>query len=178
MYYNYISNNYNKMSEQVYLNNAMSSNHKLMKDLNAFNLEYAKYIKCNGNNPPPIMGNCSPSDLTCCNADDIGVTGLGNLTTLKGTLLTDIDGARATGNILYGNLITPREFKTNHSNILSAANDIKSNRNELDGKLKELYNIDGNLHQDSMLQYDSVMYTGILFSILATTVLYYTFTKL
>ena len=166
------------MSEQVYLNNAMSSNHQLMNDLNEFNLKYAKYIKCNGDNPPPIVGNCSPSDLTCCTDDDIGVKGLGGITTLKGTLLTDIDGARKTGNILYGNLISPREFKTNHSKLLSGEKQVQHLRSDLDTKLKEIYKIDGNLHQDSMLQYDSVMYTGILFSILATTALYYTFTKL
>jgi hypothetical protein len=166
------------MSEQVYLNSAMSTNYKLMNDLNTFNLQYAKYIKCNGANPPPTLGNCKASDLTCCSTNDIGDVGLGKITTLQGTLLTDIDSARTTGNVLYGNLISNTQFQTNQSKILSSANDINKIRTELDTKMREIYNIDGNLHQDYFLQYDSVMYTGILFSILATTILYYTFTKL
>ena len=98
------------MSQQTYVNNAMQSNYQLINDLNTFNLQYAKYLKCNGENPPPTLGNCSPSDLTCCSSINIGTTtgspGLDGLTKLQGTLLTDIDSTRTTGNILYGNLIS------------------------------------------------------------------------
>jgi hypothetical protein len=166
------------MSQEIYLNNAMESNNKLMRDLNTFNLQYAKYIKCNGSNPPPTLGNCLPSDVNCCSSSDIGNIGLTGITTLKGTILTDIDNARTRGNILYGNLISGLQFQNNQQQITSDTEKINKLRSELDIKMKELYNIDGNLQNDYMLQYDSVMYTGILFSILATTLLYYTFTKI
>jgi hypothetical protein len=166
------------MSQQIYVNDAMESNYKLMNDLNTFNMKYAKYVKCNDDNAPQIKGNCSLSDLTCCSTSDIGTTGLGGLTTLKGTLIADINNMREDGNLLTGNLISKSQFQTNHSQIISRANEINTIRSDLDNKMRELYKIDGNLHQDYFLQYDSVMYTGILFSILATTILYYTFTKL
>jgi len=164
------------MSEQVYLNN-----YKLMNDLNEFNLQYAKYIKCS-NNPTPSSSpeNCSKSDLTCCPQNYNGTTELEIIKTLGNQLIIDTGNAQTTGNVLYGNLIskTPSLFDKNQADILSNTNTINSLRTDLDTKMREVYNIDGNLNQDFMLQYDSVMYTGILFSILATTLLYYTFTKL
>jgi hypothetical protein len=166
------------MSQQIYLNDAMDSNYKLMNELNKFNMKYAKYIKCNDDNAPQIKGNCSPTDLKCCSESDIGTIGFDGINTLKGTLITEIDNMRTTGNVLTGNLISNSQFQTNHNNIISNANEINRIRSDLDNKMRELYKIDGNLHQDYFLQYDSVMYTGILFSILATTILYYTFTKL
>lgn len=179
MYYNYISNNYNSMSEdQTYINDAMNSNYKLMNDLNTFNLQYAKYVKCNGSNPPPIFETCYSGNLNCCTNNDIGVVGLDALKTLKGTIIYDIDKYREKGNILYGNTNTSSQFLTNQENISKTRREIEKLRSNLDVKLKEIYNIDGNIHQDHIMQYDSVMYTGILFSILATSILYYTFTKL
>jgi len=159
------------MSQQIYVNDAMESNYKLMNDLNTFNMKYAKYMKCNGANPPQIKGNCALSDLTCCPNDTDEDNGIY-------TLLVDINDMREAGNLLTGNLISKSQFQTNHSQIISRANEINNIRSDLDNKMRELYKIDGNLHQDYFLQYDSVMYTGILFSILATTILYYTFTKL
>lgn len=149
-----------------------------MNDLNTFNMKYAKYVKCNDNNAPEIKGNCAPSDLTCCSTTDIGEVGLGGLTTLQGTLIADINDMRDAGNLLTGNLISNSQFNTDHSTIISRAKEVNRVRSDLDNKMRELYKIDGNLQQDYFLQYDSVMYTGILFSILATTILYYTFTKL
>jgi hypothetical protein len=166
------------MSQQIYVNDAMESNYKLMNDLNTFNMKYAKYVKCNDNNAPEIKGNCAPSDLTCCSSTDIGTVGLGGLTTLQGTLIADINDMREAGNLLTGNLISNSQFNTNQNQILSRSKEVNRVRSDLDNKMRELYKIDGNLQQDYFLQYDSVMYTGILFSILATTILYYTFTKL
>lgn len=145
-----------------------------MNDLNEFNMKYAKYVKCNGVNAPEIKGNCAPSDLTCCSESDKDPVGLDGLTSLQVTLITDINDMREKGNLLTDKT----QFNDNQRSILSNANTINTLRTDLDTKMRELYNIDGNLNQDFMLQYDSVMYTGILFSILATTLLYYTFTKL
>ena len=65
------------MSEdQTYINDAMSSNYKLMNDLNAFNLQYAKYVKCNGANPPPIFETFYSGNLNCFTNNDKGVAGL------------------------------------------------------------------------------------------------------
>jgi hypothetical protein len=166
------------MSQQIYVNDAMETNYKLMNDLNTFNMKYAKYVKCNDENAPEIKGNCAPSDLTCCSESDKGTVGLGGLTTLQGTLIANINDMRETGNLLTGNLISHKQFNENQSQILRRAKEINGVRSDLDNKMRELYKIDGNLQQDYFLQYDSVMYTGILFSILATTILYYTFTKL
>lgn len=51
-------------------------------------------------------------------------------------------------------------------------------RGELDTKLKEIYNVDSSISTENKIQFDSTMYTGIMWTILATTVLYFTFIKL
>jgi len=51
-------------------------------------------------------------------------------------------------------------------------------RTELDGKLKEIYAAKGSRFENSKLYLDSTVYTTVLWTILATTMLYYFFRKL
>ena len=159
------------MVDQVYVDGAMQENKVLMQKLQEFNLKYAKYVKCSRPEAPTPTNTCASTDLTCCSPTDATT----DLNVLKNDLITEIDNYRVKGNILYGNIASsPDQYSTINTNY----GKVKELRNELDIKMRELYNIDGNLQNNSMLQYDSVMYTGILFSILATTILYYTFTRL
>lgn len=51
-------------------------------------------------------------------------------------------------------------------------------RNELDLKLKEIYGGDGTIQGDFKYKYDNTAYASIMWSVLATSLIYYVFVKL
>jgi hypothetical protein len=136
------------------------------ENLNSFNTQYQQYIKCNsGNSLPPcsadITTNCC--DISLYTRDTADTTGniratMVSITDLQSKVLTDLD---LSGNSMYST------FQSN-----------EKIRADLDKKLKELYKLDGSNVNDQASRYDSVMYTSILFTILATMILYFTFTYL
>jgi hypothetical protein len=154
-------------------NKLMEADRKLMEDLNLFNLKYAKYIKCNKEDK--LTANCDIKDLTCCGASDKDMKTILDAQTALNTDIANINKL-ITG--FKGTLINPTEYESNHKKILDSEEQIKELRHELDMKLREIYKIDNARVLDSVGQYDSVMYTSILFTILATSLLYLTFTKL
>jgi len=62
--------------------------------------------------------------------------------------------------------------------LLTNYNNLANKRNDLDLKLQDLYNIDNSIPNLYNLQTDSTVYTGILWTVLATTLIYYVFIKL
>jgi len=69
-------------------------------------------------------------------------------------------------------------LNTSTSDIYTKFQDNEKMRADLDKKLKELYRLDGSNVNERSAQYDSVMYISILFTILATIILYFTFIQL
>ena len=70
-------------------------------------------------------------------------------------------------------------FSTHNNIDIDKKNeDILKLRAELDQKLQELYYTNNSLSSEHKVSYDTTMYTGILWTILATSVLYYVFVKL
>jgi hypothetical protein len=139
----------------------MNKKTQVMNDLNTFNQKYVEYIKCN---------NTCPNSSTVSSEYNASVTNLKkNLDEYKRAI--DILESQGTlkKNTEYNSLITPGITTNSENNRL---------RSELDAKLKEVYNINGVIANDGLVQYNSVIYTEILFTILATTLLYFTFTKL
>lgn len=61
---------------------------------------------------------------------------------------------------------------------MSSYNNLTKTRNNLDLKLQGLYNIDNSVPNLYQLQNDSTVYTGLLWTVLATTLIYYVFIKL
>jgi len=145
----------------------------LMNDLNSFNLKYAKYVKCNG--ATTLLHSCAPDDFTCCSHNDQDKTALDKLK-------SKIDGDIASFNTSVGKYdklsVQQSDFDVNRKNIIQTEADVQKLRQDLDSKMREIYNVNSSVVNDSFIQYESTMYTGLLFTILATTVLYYTFTKL
>jgi len=145
----------------------------LMNDLNSFNLKYAKYVKCNG--ATTLLNSCAPDDFTCCSHADQDMTTLINLQ-------TKINSDIASFNTSVGKYdklsVQQSDFDSNHKKIIQTEADVQKLRQDLDIKMREIYNVNGTIVNDSFVQYESTMYTGMLFTILATTILYYTFTKL
>lgn len=81
-----------------------------------------------------------------------------------------LNNSNLKGNIIYD--ASNNYIKTNYNNI-------SNERNELEGKMKELYKSNDSLfNSDFRSKYDATMLTGIIWSVLAGCVLYYTFTKL
>jgi len=81
-----------------------------------------------------------------------------------------LNNSNLKGNIIYD--ASNNYIKTNYNNIVKE-------RNDLEGKMKELYKSNDSLfNSDFRSKYDATMLTGIIWSVLAGCVLYYTFTKL
>jgi hypothetical protein len=58
-------------------------------------------------------------------------------------------------------------------------NNVIKNRNELEAKMKELYKTNDSLYNSEFrAKYDATMLSGIVWSILAGSVLYYAFMKI
>jgi hypothetical protein len=131
-----------------------------LEDLNSFNAQYQQYIKCNSSNSPPP---CSSTVTTNCCDRSLYTTGnikatMASIKDKQNNVFRDLD---ASGNSMYST------FQSN-----------EKIRADLDKKLSELYKLDGSSVNDFKSQYDSVMYISILFTILATLILYFTFTQL
>jgi len=76
---------------------------------------------------------------------------------------------------LKGNII----YDTSNNYIKSNYNNIINERSELEAKMKELYKSNDSIfNSDFRSKYDATILTGIIWSVLAGCVLYYTFTKL
>jgi len=85
----------------------------------------------------------------------------------------------------YINALNDSNFKDNiiydasNNYIKQNYNKIIDERSKLEAKMKELYKSNDSLfNSDFRSKYDATMLTGIIWSVLAGCVLYYTFTKL
>jgi hypothetical protein len=147
-------------------NELMAADIKLMNDLNDFNAKYAKYISCNTSTGAP----------STCTVEDRAVT---TLRASETVINADLEKIKTLVSSKKGSaIISPSLYESNHQNIKSVENDVNNIRKELDQKLKEVYKLNNTNLTDSIAQYDSVMYTGIFFTVLVTTAIYFTFTKL
>ena len=68
-------------------------------------------------------------------------------------------------------------FKTNHQEIMEKSKSIDELRRNLDSKMDAILKI-RNPPNELTQQYDSTVYTGIMWSVLATSVLFYVFTEM
>ena len=68
--------------------------------------------------------------------------------------------------------------ETGDASMDSKFNQIQVLRSELDGKLRELYYTETSILSDSKMEFDTAVYSGILWTILATCTVYYIFVKL
>jgi hypothetical protein len=142
--------------------NLMLNEAKLLIDIVEFNNAYAKYVSCSYNDT-----GCTSSDM--------------NIQLIYDKLPkfdTDIKNLNTSLNA-NSSKTTIDKYHANRKDILNKYNNnITITRSELDSKLKELYEINGSLTLDNKYQYDATIYSGILMTILATGLIYYTFTKL
>jgi len=134
----------------------MTSENQVLSDIIKFNQLYTEYLTCKANNLNN-MSNCSDQ--------------ANKLSALKTTLDSEISAL--SGQITSGTkkeILTYAELQTAYQNNIAT-------RTELDIKLKELYRTNDSITNEYKKHYDSTMYSGILLSALATSILYYIFVK-
>ncbi len=158
----------------------------LIKSINIFYSTYAQYVRCKGETPVGaddydindytnrIRNNITPPSQKC--------------TTTK--TLVDVNGAfadvkmkadalkQASNSLGSSGGISKTTYNTQLADIIDKNSKNVALRGDLDLKLKELFKTDDSKIHESKLIYDSTMYTGIAWTILATSCLYYVFVNL
>jgi hypothetical protein len=85
-----------------------------------------------------------------------------------------------TGNCIIPEIIIPTSevsYDTNENNIENRYDSIVNLRQELDTKMSAIYKTKNSVASDSQLEFDSSVYKGILWSVLASSLLFYIFSR-
>jgi len=141
----------------------------LHEKINEFNKVYACYLRkyYNTYNAPQYsltsLAECQEIDTSSLEEDHTEIMDL--ITELKGHAI-DLD--------TYGQFEQIPEFQQ----IKETHTYIKETRNDLDNKLKELNAVDNSIAKQSKIEYDSTIYFSMVWTTLATCLIYYSFTEL
>jgi hypothetical protein len=157
------------MNKKEGFSSTMQSEEQLINDLNDFNAKYATYVNCKANTPTT----CTQQETILNSAYDKIAT-FGNNNTLSGGSLYDVAGSIASINTYVTNTVADASFndiKAKHQNVTKL-------RGELDAKLKELYVTDDSLAYEQQRIFDGTIYTSLIWTVLATTTLFYVFKKI
>ena len=103
--------------------------------------------------------------------------GLDRITALHSQLISELDSMKADETEI-NDAINIDTYNNNHQALKSSIDSFNDLRYDLDTKLRELYMIDGTTSSSKKLEYDGTMFSGVLWTVLATTVLYYTLYEL
>jgi hypothetical protein len=177
------------------MNEFMNTEETMLQNINAYNNAYAQYLIClepDDNLIVPRPANCSsitPSSQSPTHAEIIGGTAKfdenGNLSSIGNSIssfVTNMNNNIKTQATVANNLVSAATLNANYSEVQS---DIKTNydkinstRANLDEQLKNLYNIQNSSAYMAGQNIDSSIYAGVLWTILATSFIYYVFTKI
>ena len=163
----YISAYYNNMpiieglsdTDITNTNTLMNKEKELLDQLVDFNMKYQRYIHCNDST---VNKDCASHSYP--SAQEL-IT--------KMNKINDILGAMDRTNISNNT-----DFEKNHYNIIGDYDNVINLRRDLDMKVKQLYDPENSKIADFKYSYDSTIYSGIIVSALATSMLYYIFTEL
>ena len=132
---------------------------ELVNAINDFNITYYNYIRCSSGGSTDCGNKKTEYDV----ANEAGKVN---------KIITDLQNAynRSPQN-------SETDFKTNHQEILNKAKSIDELRRSLDSKMNAI--LKNKIEPNELTrQYDSTVYTGIMWSVLATSVLFYIFTEM
>lgn len=165
------------------LRNIEDDNNKFIKDLNIFNQLYYQYVsKCNGKVDFNNQGFCvikDDNDNRDFNIERKNSSCIADCTTVKTKLNNWFEGYdKSNFNKHINDLTSTTEYRGKNKTIEIKNNDNAKLRNDLDRKLRELYNDPGSLSLNHSLDYDSTIYSGLLITIIASSLIFYAFTKL
>ena len=141
--------------------NVMDEEKTILEKIDSFNKKYAEYLKCNS--AADRCGNRYGQLITNMKNELQDIKVYTDSLNIQASPLAKT--SYATYNNQYG------EIKNNYKEILKT-------RQELDMKLKELNNTKDTIKYGAKQQFDSTMYTGVLLSALATSMVYYAFVEM
>jgi ABC-type phosphate transport system auxiliary subunit len=133
--------------------------HNVINALNDFNTMYAAYMKCKA------------TGVTSCNHDNTQVTE-STLEAKATEIQTAIEALQAEYKKTTPD-ISGSTFDQNHQAIMTKANEIMSKRAELDAKIANIMQPNSELNRF----YDSTIYSKIVLSVLASSLVYYVITE-
>ena len=152
---------------------------EVLKKLNEFNAAFAKFKKCKYNSDQ-IEPNAFKFDLTCTSTDNDG-------SYYKTILFGNSSNGNSSNGLIkdmndYTSLLNayPEKDPTDLTvdQLSKKHRDILTKRAELDNKLNELNNSTNSISSTKKIETDSTIYATLLWTTLATSLLYYTFTKM
>ena len=153
----------------------MSTNKNILAQLADFDIKYAKYIYCNDTTKTDAeKASCTTTDkdsatLTAAyNKLISGGENGANLTNLN-TLISGMNS---------DDKKTQAQFDASYNATINQYNSILTQRRILDDKMRVLYNVDNKTSTDSKLYSDATVYSGIVWTVLASSIVYYMFSKL
>ena len=132
---------------------------QLVDAINNFNTIYYNYIRCSSGGSTDCGNKKTESDVAKA-AETVGLK------------ITDLQNAynRSPKN-------SETDFKNNHQEILNKAKSIDELRRSLDSKMNAI--LKNKIEPNELTrEYDSTVYTGIMWSVLATSVIFYVFTEM
>jgi hypothetical protein len=135
---------------------------QLVDAINDFNTSYYNFIRCSSGGSVNCGNNATAADVEAKSRDVIFL--VNRLQVAYNNAKTNIQTNDAT-------------FKTNHQEIMEKSKSIDELRRNLDAKMDAILK-SRNPPNELTQQYDSTVYTGIMWSVLATSVLFYIFTEL
>ena len=141
----------------------------LLEALYLFNNEYTYYVSnCTGKENGFVPDTVNNPRADCKSYYD--------------NLITDRDKIidyTSTANAITGKKLgTSVDYKNQNATLMTTYSNLINMRADLDEKLKELYDVPGSKSLDYRYNLDSTIYSGILVTIVATAVIYFTFTRL
>ena len=165
----YISSNYNNMpiieglsdTDNNNITALMNKEKELLDQLADFNKKYVRYIHCND---PKSNNDC--------------VSGSEPTSQELKTKMTNISNIINNMNSASASISQNNNYQSVHDDMLDDYYKVVKLRNELDMKVKQLYDPENSKIADFKYSYDSTIYSGIIISALATSMLYYIFTEL
>jgi hypothetical protein len=147
----------------------------LLDQIIDFNKKYARYVTCNDSTMNPLNKlNCSDIDMnynTVQEAYSKILLQTSNGDNVFGSIL-DVSNTRLSNNINYAVYDASRVYIKNTYN-----NEILNLRNELDTKLRELNTNNNSISAEYKNRFDSTIYSGLMLTVLVTSMLYYIFQR-
>ena len=141
---------------------------QLTKNINTFLTEYSK---CVSSITPSFYSNAR--GMTVCSSADVALIKAQNMQYILKYALDP------TNNFIPSNLqIDKRLYDASYQYITSNYNKLLTNRNQLDQQMKDIQKSSDSVYSTYKGSHDSTMYSQILLTVLATSLIYYVFIKL
>ena len=149
------------------MSNIIVIEHDILRQMNDFNMKYANYVRCGD---PAIQ----KSDKRECSKKAMAKkkTDLEkSYTTLSKTIVKAQKSIKTLKPLNY-------KFDASFNALLKMDAEVLKERRDLDTKMGELYKNRNSISSIYQSQLDSTVYAGMLWTILATSMVYFIFVKL